>query len=96
MASGEAEIGPDGVAVDAAVVARAFGLDPATVPAMMRAGAITSRLEKGVDEDAGTWRLTFFHRNARFTLIVGDDGRILRRSTLDYGEAPLPTAVRRR
>ena len=96
MAGKEAEIGPDGILVDAAVVARAFCLAPADVPGLMRAGAITSRLEKGVDADAGTFRLTFFHRNARFTLIVADDGRILSRSTLDYGETPLPPAARRR
>jgi hypothetical protein len=90
------EIADDGFSVDAGLLARAFGLPPAEVPGLMRAGAITSRLERGEGEDAGTFRLTFFHRNARFTLVVDDGGAILRRSTLDYGETPIPPAARRR
>jgi hypothetical protein len=90
------EIADDGISVDAGLLGRAFGLPPADVPGLMRSGALTSRLERGEGEDAGTFRLTFFHRNARFTLIVDAAGTVLRRSTLDYGEAPLPASARRR
>ena len=50
-------IGDEGFVVDAATVAEAFGLSPPEIQPMMRSGAITSRCEKGVDEDAGRWRL---------------------------------------
>jgi hypothetical protein len=90
------ELGPDGVEVDAALLARAFDLEPAEVPGLMRSGAITSRHERGEGEDAGTRRLTFFHASRRLTLIVDDAGRILRRSVVAFGDRPLPPALRRR
>ena len=71
--------------VDAEIVAEAFALPVASVRALMRDGRITSRCELGVGEDAGRWRLTFYHgaRVCRFT--VEPDGA-LRRMT--YTGAP--------
>jgi hypothetical protein len=89
------EIGEDGVSVDAAILAEAFALEPAEVPALMRAGEITSLFERGEGEDAGRMRLTFFHRSRRFRLVVDEAGEILQRSRVDFGEAPLPPSMRR-
>ncbi|ESR25766.1 DUF6522 family protein [Lutibaculum baratangense] len=85
----------DGVEVEASVLAEAFGLPPERIPVLMREGLITSRVERGLEEDEGRTRLTFFHRNARLRLVVGPDGQILRRSVLDYGAAGMPPAARR-
>jgi hypothetical protein len=89
------EIGEDGVSVDAVIIAEAFGLEAADVPALMRAGEITSLFERGENEDAGRMRLTFFHRSRRFRLVVDETGAILQRSKVDFGDAPLPPAMRR-
>jgi hypothetical protein len=89
------EIGEDGVSVDAAILAEAFALEPAEVPALMRAGEITSLFERGEGEDAGRMRLTFFHRSRRFRLVVDEAGEILQRSRVDFGDAPLPPSMRR-
>jgi hypothetical protein len=89
------EIGDDGASVDAAIIAEAFGLEPADVPALMRAGEITSLFERGEGEDAGRMRLTFFHASRRFRLVVDETGEILQRSKVDFGDAPLPPAMRR-
>jgi hypothetical protein len=51
----------------------------------MREGKITSACEHAVGEDAGTYRLTFFHANRRLRLIIGEAGNIIRRSMIDYG-----------
>lgn len=78
----------DGFVVDAGMLADAFGLSPRAVPALMREGKITSRCETGVDADAGTFRLTFFHagRACRFT--VDGAGAILKRTSFDAPSRP--------
>lgn len=68
---------------------------PSLVQAELRAGAITSRLYRGVGEDEGTWQLVFFYRNARLTVIADGSGRPIRRSVIDFGAKPLPKALRR-
>jgi hypothetical protein len=66
--------------VDAAVIAEGLGIDPANVLEAMRQGRITSLCERGVDEDAGRNRLTFFHGSRRLRLVIDEDGKILERS----------------
>lgn len=80
--------------VDAAAIAIGFGIEAASVPDLMRTGAITGRLCEGVGEDAGHWLCVFFFRNARLNLVVDASGRALRRSTIDFGERPLPASMR--
>ncbi|TVR06774.1 MAG: hypothetical protein EA385_14655 [Salinarimonadaceae bacterium] len=89
------EIGDEGVSVDAALLGEALGVAPEEVMTLMREGAITSLLERGEGEDAGRMRLTFFHGSRRLRLIVGADGEILQRSLVDFGDRPLPPAMRR-
>jgi hypothetical protein len=77
-----------GVSIDARLVGEGLGIDPALVPARMRAGAIRGLCERGVDEDAGRYRLTFFHGGKRLRLVVDANGTLLQRSLLDLGERP--------
>lgn len=78
------------VEVDAALVAEALDLTPAQLQALLREGAVTSRCERGVDEDAGRWRLTFYLGGRRLRLIVNETGAVLRRSLVDVGDRPAP------
>ncbi|ROU03925.1 DUF6522 family protein [Histidinibacterium lentulum] len=66
--------------IPAEIIAGAFGLEAAAVPGMMREGRITSRSERGIDEDAGRWRLTLYCGGRAFRLTVDDEGRVLSRS----------------
>lgn len=93
--AGRVEIGEDGVSVDAALLGEALGVPPSDVMRLMREGAITSLFERGEGEDAGRMRLTFFHGSRRFRLVVDETGAILQRSSVDYGDKPLPPALRR-
>lgn len=81
--------------VDARLVAQALSLTPERVMAGLRNGSITTLTERGAGEDAGRWRLTFFHENSRLRLVVDETGEILQRSRIDFGETPLPPAMRR-
>ncbi|MBN8849667.1 MAG: hypothetical protein J0I73_16465 [Sphingomonas sp.] len=76
------------VEVDAALIAAGLGIAPEQVQADMRAGRITSACERGVDEDAGTFRLSFFAGNRRLRLTVDAGGELIRRSTVTTGDPP--------
>ena len=79
----------DGVPhIDASIIGEAFGLAPSIVQSLMREGKITSVCERGVDDDAGRFRLTFFYKNQRLRLIVDEAGSIIRSSTVNFGDRP--------
>jgi hypothetical protein len=65
--------------VDAALIANSFGIGPEHVQPLMREGKITSRCERGIDQDAGRYRLTFFHGRRNLSFIVDEAGEILER-----------------
>jgi hypothetical protein len=80
------EVEKGGFRIDARIVGEGLGIEASLVPARMREGAITSLCERGVDKDAGRYRLTFFHQGTRLRLVVDDAGNITQRSVLDLGD----------
>jgi len=83
------------ISVAASLIGKGLGVDASLVQALMRDRKITSICERGVDEDAGTYRLTFFHGNRRLRLIVGEAGNVIRRSTIDFGDHANAAALRK-
>ncbi|MEJ8566234.1 DUF6522 family protein [Elongatibacter sediminis] len=73
----------DSASIDARVLARAFGLDEANLKQQMRRGAITSRFEKGAEQDAGKVRLTFFSNDRRVQVVADHAGKVLHCTTMD-------------
>jgi hypothetical protein len=71
--------------IDARDLGTLLDLAPARVQAEMRSGAITSRFETGVDEDAGRIRLTFFYKGGRVRLTCTEDGEVLSTVRLNTG-----------
>jgi hypothetical protein len=65
--------------VDAAEIAKGLRMLPTQVLTGMRHRRITSLCERGIDEDAGRYRLTFFYRRRQFCLVVDEAGNILER-----------------
>ena len=88
------EIRNHAIEVEASIVAQGLQLEPSLVHVMMRNGEITGLCESGVDEDAGCYRLTFFHKNRRFRLVIDETGTVIRRSSVDFGDRPLPASLR--
>ena len=78
--------------IDAVLIGELLRLPPSQVPILMRAGRITSACERGADDHAGEFRLSFFYRNRRARLRTDPEGRILRKSTIDFGDRPIPEA----
>ena len=93
MASLEIEDGT--VQIDATIVAEAFGIAPDRLIELMRQGKVTSLSERGMDEDAGKVRLTFFHDNRRLRIVADESGGVIQRSVIDFGDLALPASARR-
>jgi hypothetical protein len=52
-------------------------------------------MERGIDEDSGRYRLTFFSENRRFRLLVDETGNVVQRSAIDFCDRPLPDSMRK-
>lgn len=81
MNPGQDKIDFDGqsFSVDASLIAASFGIGLERVQPLMREGKITSRCERGIDEDAGRYRLSFFHERLNLSFIVDESGEIVER-----------------
>jgi Family of unknown function (DUF6522) len=82
--------------IEASIIAQGLELEPSSVQALMRKGEITGLSEHGVNKDAGRYRLTFFHKNRRFRLIVDGSGTIIQRAIINFGDRPLPASMHNR
>ena len=74
------------VRVDAEMIAAGLAIDPALVHPLLREGKITSLCESGIDQDAGLYRLTFFHESRRLRLVTDAAGNIIERSVSNRRE----------
>ncbi|HLS82532.1 MAG TPA: DUF6522 family protein [Steroidobacter sp.] len=71
--------------IDASLLGELLNVPAPDVQALMRRSEITSLCERGEEEHAGQFRLTFFYKGRRVQLSVDEAGRIVRRSVLDIG-----------
>ena len=83
------EFAEDAISIDAALVAEDLGMTPALVLTNIREGKLTSRCERGTGEDAGHFRLTFFHGRRRVRLVVDEQGTVLDRWATDLPGRPV-------
>jgi uncharacterized protein DUF6522 len=86
------EFRDDTFVIDAVLVGELLHLPASGVQRLMRSGRITSICERGVDEHAGEFRLSFFYGNRRARVLTDLEGRILRKSAVDFGDRPIPVA----
>lgn len=68
---------PPLIDVDANRVARGLGLAPDAFRKLMEHGHIRTLSERGVGEDAGRFRLSFYWRERRFRIVTDATGRLL-------------------
>jgi hypothetical protein len=81
--------------VDAAVVAEGLGIALPQLKQQMQAGKITTLSERGIGADRGRHRLTFFSETRRLRLVIDEHGRIIQRTTVDFGSSRLPGSARK-
>ena len=82
------EFSEGSVRVDAAVLARAFGISADDLKQGMREGTITSRFERGEGADAGTVRLIFFSPTRRIRITADESGTVLTCGAVDFAGPP--------
>lgn len=82
------EFSNDNVSIDAAVLARAFGISADDLRHGMRDGTITSRFERGEGEDAGRVRLLFFSPARRIRITADQSGKVLTCGAADLAAPP--------
>lgn len=92
---GDGVVGDSEFLIDAELLSQLLDLPASRVPELMRNREITSICERGVDDDEGKYRLTFFYRNRRARLSTDGIGRVVRRSAVNFGDRPIPGALRR-
>ena len=85
----------DTIEIEASVVAKGLDLSLPQLRRQMRAGRITSLSERGMGEDDGRHRLTFFSEHRRFRVVVDERGAIIQRSAVDFGDEKLPRSARK-
>ncbi len=90
------EVADGVVQIDASIDAEGLGIALLRLKEGMRTGTITSLSERGVDADQGRHRLTFFSEHRRFRVIIDEQGAIIQRSALDFGDSASPQSVRKR
>lgn len=73
--SAAVSVGPDGITVDAEVLAPKLGLTPDVLQANM--DKLSTRSETGIDEDEGRTRLTFRYGKAKWRIVIEPDGRVV-------------------
>ncbi len=73
----------DDFTVDATIIAEGLGLPEHAIARAMSSGAITTRTERGEGDDAGRFRLSFFHRRKVLRLTVDGGGTILSRARFE-------------
>lgn len=76
------------IEVDAEVIANGLGLSVAKLQAEMRNRRVTSRFERGVDEDQGRFRLTFSFDHRQFQMITDEKGSLIKSSSINFGKPP--------
>jgi hypothetical protein len=79
------------VEVDAGVIAEGLGIDPSIVHDCLRQGKITARYERGIDEDEGMHKLSFFAGHWRFQIVVDEAGNVIQQSTAKVFNCPSAT-----
>jgi hypothetical protein len=86
------EVADGGFVIDAGMLGTLLDIAPADIPALMRARAITSLCERGLDADQGVFRLSFFYRHRQAQVHIDASGRVLRRSIIDLDRQGPPEA----
>lgn len=72
--------------IDAEDLAKHLKIEPQRVLDLMRDGAITSRFETGVDEHAGTHRLTFTYSGTKVRFTCDAAGNVLKTTRFSTGK----------
>lgn len=65
------------IEIEASVIGGGLGIEPSQVQAQLQNGKISTLCERGVGEDEGRYRVTFYCGKQRLRILLDDSGNIL-------------------
>lgn len=65
------------IEVDATLIGQGLELEPSLVQGFLRLGTISSLCERGIGEDDGRYRLTFYFKKRRFRIVTDRAGNVI-------------------
>ena len=65
------------IEIEASVIGGGLGIEPSKVQAQLENGEISTLCERGVGEDEGRYRVTFYYGKQRLRILLDGSGNIL-------------------
>lgn len=65
------------IEIEASVIGGGLGIEPSQVQAQLREGKISTLCERGIGEDQGYYRVTFYCGKRRFRVLIDESGNII-------------------
>jgi len=79
--AGKASVhGAASIEIEARVIGGGLGIDPSQVQALLEEGKISTLCERGIGEDQGRYRVTFYCEKRRFRILMDESGNIIEES----------------
>ena len=71
---------PTPIEIEASVIGGGLGIEPSQVQAQLREGKISTLCERGIGEDQGHYRVTFYCGKRRFRVLIDESGNLVEES----------------
>jgi len=68
------------IEIEASVIGDGLGIDPSQVQDLLREGKISTLCERGIGEDQGRYRVTFYYGKQRFRILTDEAGNVIEES----------------
>lgn len=68
------------IEIEASVIGGGLGIEPAQVQAQLQEGKISVLCERGIGEDEGRYRVTFYCGKRRFRILIDESGNVIEES----------------
>jgi hypothetical protein len=64
------------IEMEVSIIGNGLGMEPSQVQARLQEGKISTLCERGIGEDEGRYRLTFYFGKRRLRLVIDTDGSV--------------------
>jgi hypothetical protein len=65
------------IEIDASVIGAGLGIQPSQVQTQLQEGKISTLCERGIGEDQGRYRVTFYCGKRRFRILIDEVGNVI-------------------
>ena len=69
------------IEIEASVIGGGLGIEPSQVQAQLQDGKISTLCERGIGEDHGRYRVTFYYGKRRLRILIDESGNLIEESS---------------